>query len=153
MLDPSRICDLHHTSGQHQSLNPLSEAFRRLNQLLNNGNSQMSGFQSPWVSGTLLGWYENPNILTFPERWLLSPCYLQQLLPTWLTLLQRNRCDYQAEISIRSHDNKSRLNWEKESIIKMYHGSKEEENSDNRPDLSMKHSSHIYKTDLNKQIR
>ena len=26
MLDPSSICDLHHSSWQHQILNPLSEA-------------------------------------------------------------------------------------------------------------------------------
>ena len=26
MTDPSRVCDLHHSSRQHQILNPLSEA-------------------------------------------------------------------------------------------------------------------------------
>ena len=26
MLDPSQVCNLHHSSGQHQILNPLREA-------------------------------------------------------------------------------------------------------------------------------
>ena len=52
--DPSRICDLHHSSWQHQILNPLSEARDGnhilmdtswvLNPLSHNGNSKLSSF-------------------------------------------------------------------------------------------------------------
>ena len=38
MPDPSLVCDLHHSSRQHQILNPLSEA-RNHDNLSHNGNS------------------------------------------------------------------------------------------------------------------
>ena len=61
MQDPSRVCDLHHSSQQHQILNPLSEARDRtlilmvpsqiLNLLSHNGNSlfafSIQNFQGP----------------------------------------------------------------------------------------------------------
>ena len=49
MADPSRVCDLHHSSQQHGILNPLSEVrdgtcilplFQVLNSLSHNGNSE-----------------------------------------------------------------------------------------------------------------